>query len=74
LSAGVGAARAVLYTFTDTGSVLESPDRYRTMMKSSITSAKTRTALAKIAGSSIFRSTRRTAPNGDAPRSMAASS
>ena len=43
-------------------------------MKSSITSAKTRTALAKIAGYSIFSSTRQTAPAGDAPRSTAASS
>ena len=44
------------------------------MTKSSITSAKTSTALAKMAGSSIFSSTRRTAPHGEAPRSIAASS
>ena len=44
------------------------------MTKSSMTSAKTSTALAKMAGISIGSSTRRTAPIGEAPRSMAASS
>ena len=44
------------------------------MTKSSMTSANTSTALAKIAGISIGNSTRRTAPMGVAPRSMAACS
>src|SRR5437879_2152923 len=50
LGAGVGAERAPLKIFTAMGSVETSEDRYRTITKSSITSANTRTALAKIAG------------------------
>jgi len=56
------------------GSVEASDERYRTITKSSMTSANTRTALAKMAGYSSGRRTRRRAWVGDAPRSMAASS
>ena len=44
------------------------------MTKSSIEIAKTKIALATIAGVSIGRSARRSAWNGEAPRSLAASS
>src|SRR5262249_16004134 len=49
-SAGVGEARALLKIFTAIGSVEASEERYRTITKSSMTSANTSTALAKIAG------------------------
>jgi hypothetical protein len=59
-----------------TGTVVEScpPIRNVVITKSSIEIAKTIIALAKMAGASSGRRTRRSAPAGDAPRSIAASS
>ena len=58
LSAGVGAPRAEAYSSIDTVVVLASPERYCVTTKSSMESAKTTAALARMAGASSGSSTR----------------